>query len=339
MCAGNTTMIHLLLRVEPTFIRQEPYTPTANFVPVIRAAEVGIKINTRGLLSCVPGVSTYVGGDIVAGVLAVDIDSERELSVLVDIGTNGEIVLGSREWLLCAAASAGPAFEGGGVLHGMSATQGAIQKIKLKGEKVEYATIGNTPPRGICGSGLIDIVAELLRAGLIEKDGKFKKVSHPRLRETQEGVEFVLVFKEETERGEDIVITEGDIENIKRAKAAIYAALSLLLKKNALSWRDVKQFYIAGGFGNYLNIENAITLGLLPDVERTRFKFVGNSSLIGCREILLSYQAMREAEKLASEMVYFELSNEPQYISEYLASLFFPHTDLDAFPSVIKVRK
>ena len=336
-CAGNTTMIHLLLRVDPKFIRREPYASTANFVPVIRAAEAGIKINPRGLLACVPGVSTYVGGDITAGTLACGLNRSKKLTMLIDVGTNGEIVLGNDEWMVSCAASAGPAFEGSGVKCGMRAAKGAIQRVAIaqSGRKVKVTTIGETKPRGICGSGYIDCLAELLKNGIIERDGKFSdKVSSPHLRTTPDGKEFVLVFKKDADVDFDIVITEQDIDNLKRSKGAIFSASSILLKKMDLEFKDIEQFYIAGGFGTYLDIDKAVTIGLLPDLDRKLFSFIGNSSLVGARQILLSYEAKQEADDIAHKMTYIELSVEPNYMNEYVSSLFFPHTDLDKFPSV-----
>lgn len=336
LCAGNTTMAHLLLRVEPTYIRREPYVPTANFVPTIRAAEAGIKINPRGLLSCVPGVSSYLGGDVTAGVLSCGLDEEEDLSILIDIGTNGEIVLGNKEFLVSCSASAGPAFEGSGVSCGMRASRGAIQRVEIdpKGFAVKYATIGGTKPRGICGSGYIDIISEMLRAGLVERDGKIKMADSPRLRNGESSPEFIVAFKKEADANSDIVITEADIENIKRAKAAIYSAATTLIKHMNIGFSEIKKFFIAGGFGTYINVANAINIGLLPDLDKTRFVFVGNSSLAGARSILLSYEAMKKANEVAKKITYFELSVEPGYMDEYIAALFFPHTDLSKFPSL-----
>lgn len=335
LCAGNTTMVHLLLRVDPTYIRREPYVPTANSVPTIRAAEAGIKINPRGLLSCVPGVSGYVGGDAVAGVLSCGMDSQEELCLLIDIGTNGEIVLGNQEFLIAASASAGPAFEGSGVSCGMRAARGAIQKVKISPKElnVTYSTIGEVKPRGICGSGYIDIIAEMLRAGILDKDGKLKTVKHKRIRDGEYGKEFVIAFKEEAESSVDIIISEADIENIKRAKAAIYSAAATLVEHMNLEFLKIKQIFIAGGFGTYIDVTNAINIGLLPDLARSYFTFVGNSSLAGARAILLSYEAMKKANEIAKKTTYFELSVEPKYMDDYMAALFFPHTDLNKFPS------
>ncbi len=337
ICAGNSTMVHLLLKVDPAFIRREPYTPTANFVPVIRAAETGIKMSPRGLLSCVPGISTYVGGDITAGVLACGLADAKQLTMLIDAGTNGEIVLGNKDWMVSCAASAGPAFEGSGVACGMRAAKGAIQRVKIKKRdfEVNFKTIGNTKPRGICGSGYIDALAELVTTGIITKQGKINTaIKSKRVRIGECGPEFVLAFKKEAGVDFDIVITEADIENLKRSKGAIYAASSLLVKKLGLDFKKMKKFFIAGGFGTYLDIDKAVAIGLLPDLPRDRFEFIGNSSLVGAREILLSYEAMKKAEQIARKITYIELSTEPNYMDEYVSALFFPHTNLERFPSV-----
>lgn len=336
VCAGNTTMMHLLLRVDPTYIRKEPYVPTLNFVPVVRASEAEIRINPRGLLYCVPGIASYVGGDVTAGVISSGLYSQEPLGVLIDIGTNGEVVLGNRDFLISSAASAGPAFEGSGVSCGMRAAKGAIQKVKIKVSdfEVSYSTIGGMRPLGICGSGYIDTLAELLRAGVLDKDGKIKEIKHRMIREGPEGREFVVVGKEDSATGKDIVITEADIENIKRAKAAIYAGVSMLIRHMELSLEKVDRIFVAGGFGTYLDMDNAIRIGLLPDIDRKKFLFIGNSSLSGARQMLCSSEAVKIAEGVARKMTYLELSVEPRYMDEYMAALFFPHTDLTLFPSI-----
>ncbi len=335
VCSGNTTMIHLLLSVDPAHIRKEPYVPTANFLPVLRAAEAGININPRGLLSCVPGVSSYVGGDTTAGVLSSGIYLKDELCILIDIGTNGEIVLGNKDFLVACAASAGPAFEGSGVTSGMRASNGAIQKISMNKTdfNVKYSTIGDKKPRGICGSGYIDLLSAMLETGIIDKGGKIKTEGR-RIRQTDTGKEFVVCFKEETDSLSDIVINEADIENLKRSKAAIYSATAILVKHLGLQFSEISKIFIAGGFGTYLDIEKAIKIGLLPDLARSKFVFIGNSALAGASQILLSNQAMVMANTLASKITYFELSVDPGYMDEYSQALFFPHTDLTKFPTV-----
>ncbi|MFH1753881.1 MAG: ASKHA domain-containing protein [Candidatus Omnitrophota bacterium] len=335
-CAGNTTMIHLLLRVDPMYIRREPYVPTANFVPVIRAAEAGVKMSTRALLYCVPGVSTYVGGDITAGILACGINETKKLSLLVDVGTNGEIVIGNREWLAACSASAGPAFEGSGLSCGMRAQKGAIQELTIDPMlNVKAETIGGQKPRGICGSGYVDLLAELFRRGVIAKDGKIKSgVDSDRIKKLDPGYAFVVVPKDESDTGYDIVITEEDIENLKRSKGAIYSAISILFRKLGLELKDLEKLYLAGGFGTRLNMENAITIGLLPDLKKEIFSFVGNTAILGSSQILLSFEAMKKAEEIARKVTYIELSTEQDYMDEYMSSLFFPHTDSSRFPTV-----
>ena len=336
LCAGNTTMMHLLLRIDPSYIRREPYVPTANFIPVSRAIEAGIKINPHGILSCAPGIASYVGGDVTSGILSCGLDQEKDLNILIDIGTNGEIVLGNNEFMVTCAASAGPAFEGSGVTCGMRASMGAIQKVKIEPEalNVKYNTIQEAKPRGICGSGYIDLIAEMLAAGVLDKDGKIKSLKNKRVRNNELDREFVVVFKEETDKGADIVITEADIDNLKRAKAAIYSATSILVRHMGLDFSKVQTFFIAGGFGTSVDINNAVKIGLLPDLERKRFMFIGNSSLSGAFKMLLSHEAREKAEKIAHSATYFELSIDSAYMDEYMAALFFPHTDLKKFPSV-----
>ncbi len=336
VCAGNTTMIHLLLQVDPTYIRRDPYVPTANFVPVIRAHEAGLKINPRGLLSCIPGVASYVGGDITAGVLSCGLDKQEDVCLLIDIGTNGEVVLGNKDFLISAAASAGPAFEGSGMQAGMRAAKGAIQKVRIdpKTFAVTCDVIGGGLACGICGSGYIDILAQLLKLGIADKSGKLQAKECGRVRKGDLGWEFVIMDQQASGRSGGIVITEADIENIKRAKAAIYAACSSLLKHMGFDFSSIKKFFIAGGFGTYLDVPNAISLGLLPDMELKRFIFVGNSSLAGARSVLLSGQAALAAEDIARKITYLELSVQSDYMDEYMAALFFPHTDIAKFPSV-----
>ncbi len=336
MCAGNMTMTHLLLRVDPGYLRREPYVPTANFVPVIRAAEAGIKANPRGLLSCLPGVSSYVGGDITAGTLASGLSDSEDVSLLLDVGTNGEIVLGNKEWLICCSASAGPAFEGCGVKCGMRAVKGAIQRVAITPPyEVEYVTVGEARPRGICGSGFIDTLSELLKAGVIDRSGRMRGgLKTSRLREGEEGPEFVLAWEKETEGDHDIVITETDVANLIRSKGAVYAGAAVLVRSMGLRFEDLGEVFIAGGFGNYLNVEKAIMIGLLPDIPLERIHFIGNSSLRGARQAMLSYEALNKVREIARKMTYFELSVDPIFMDEYTAALFLPHTNMELFPSV-----
>jgi len=336
LCAGNVTMMHLLLKIDPTHIRKEPYVATVTVFPTTAISEVGIELNPKGLFFSVPGVATYIGGDIVAGVLSSGLYKEEELALLIDIGTNGEIVLGNKEWMMGAAASAGPAFEGSGLAFGMKAVKGAIQKVAID-EKLNVAceTIANDKPRGICGSGYIDLLFQMAKRKVIARNGKIDRgLVSKRIRKNEYGYEFVVAFKDETGIGKDIVITEDDIENLKRAKGAIYSAIISLLDKVGKRPSDLKRIYIAGGFGNYINVESAVSIGLLPDIDRPLYTYIGNSSLAGARLSLLSREAFLKTHEIHKGITYLDLSSEPRYMDEYIASLFFPHTDAGRFPSV-----
>ena len=340
MCSGNTAMVHFLLALDPCNIRKEPYIPSANNIPVIRAAEVGIAINKRGLLYILPSVGAYVGSDITAGILAIGLYEKEELALFIDIGTNGEVVLGNKEWMMCCSASAGPAFEGSDVSHGMRAARGAIEKLSIckKDGKFElkYETIDNVKARGICGSGLLDCVANLVRTGIIDRTGKFQKDSgNKRIRETDNGLEFIIVKQEDSDIKTDIVITQADISNLIRSKAAIYAAVSTLLKSMEITVNDIEKVYIAGGFGNYLDIKSAITIGMLPDMDHAKISFVGNTSVAGAKLALLSKDAFETVKEIASSMTYFDLMGNNKFMDEFMSSNFLPHTNVAEFPSVV----
>jgi uncharacterized 2Fe-2S/4Fe-4S cluster protein (DUF4445 family) len=336
-CAGNTTMLHFLLGLDPTRIRKSPYIPAAAAPPPVRAAEVGIKINPRGLLYVMPIIGSWVGGDTTAGILATGLYQTKRLTMFIDIGTNGEIVLGNRDWLLTCSTSAGPAFEGSGVKCGMKASRGAIERIELSPDGyLRYKTIGDTKPKGLCGSGLIDAVAGLFAAGYIDRSGRLLPDSSPRIRERDGQLEFLLVPAGRTETGREIVITQPDIENLLRAKAAIFAGAKILLKSMGLEFKDIEQLLIAGGFGNYLDREKAIMIGLIPDIPLERIRFVGNTSIIGAKMALLSEEAYARAHEISKSVTYYDLITYPYYYDEFISAKFLPHTDLGLFPTVAK---
>lgn len=338
MCAGNTAMMHLLMEIDPRSIRVEPYVPAVAVPPVVRAAEVGIKINPRGLLAYAPAVACYVGGDVVADALVAGMGSLDELSLLIDMGTNGELVVGNKDWLVCCSASAGPAFEGGGISCGMRATNGAIERLSMRQqcEVTAYSVIGGGKPVGLCGSGLIDAIAEMLNNGCMERNGTLTASGKGcgRLREGDNGLEFVLLDASQTATGKDIFISQADVRNFIRAKGAIYHAAECLLSRMELDFTDLQNVFISGGFGNYVDVHKAIMIGLLPDLPRERFQFIGNGSVEGAKMMLLSRQAMAEAQTIASRMTYIELSSDPKFMNEYTSALFLPHTHLEKFPSV-----
>jgi uncharacterized 2Fe-2S/4Fe-4S cluster protein (DUF4445 family) len=311
---------------------------SASFVPPIRAAEAGIRISKRGLLYCLPSVAAYVGSDIVAGVLATRLYTKEGICLFVDIGTNGEVVLGNREWLVCASSSAGPAFEGSGVKHGMRAGAGAIERLTIRPDgSAEFKTIGDNPPVGLCGSGLLDTLAELFVNGIIDRTGRFTAgpSDNHYLSEGDDGLQYRLTCPE----GENhcIVITQADIDNLVRSKAGVFAAIKVLMESTQTKPGDLDAVYLAGGFGNFLNVRQAVTIGMLPDVPVERIHFVGNTSIAGAKIVLLSRQALEAAEKIASSMAYFDLMSHPNYMDEFIRAKFLPHTDLSLFPSVQKV--
>jgi uncharacterized 2Fe-2S/4Fe-4S cluster protein (DUF4445 family) len=335
--AGNPTMTHLFLGLDPSAIREEPYIPTANSFPLSFAGELGIKINPNIPVYTLPCVASYMGGDIVSGVLASRLHKKEELCLFMDIGTNGEIVLGNSEWLVAAACSAGPCFEGSGIKHGMRATEGAIEDVRIDRATLEpeIKVIGDVSPMGICGSGMINVVVEMFLTGILNQKGNLHREILKRVREGEDGLEFVVYYGD----GKEIVLTEPDIENIIRAKAAIYAGFSILLKEVGYTFDDIQKIYIAGGFGKFLDIEKAIILGMLPDIPREKFEFLGNTSITGAYLCSLSRKMREEAEEIARKMTYLELSVSRAFMDEYVSGLFIPHTNIDAFPSVKKLMK
>jgi len=339
ICAGNTTMTHLLLGLDPSSIRKRPYVSTSTLPPPARAVEVGITINPRGLLYIMPCIGGWVGGDVTAGVLATGLNEAEEISMLIDIGTNGEVVLGNKEWLITCSASAGPAFEGSGVKCGMKASRGAIERIMITPEgNVIYRTVGDTKPRGICGSGLIDLVAGLFESGFIDRSGALNK-DISRVRERDGQLEFILVPASRSDTGKDIVITQADLNNLLSAKAAIYAGAHVLARSVGLNFDDIERIYLAGGFGNYLDREKAITIGLIPDLPLERIRFVGNTSILGAKMALLSREALEKSYEIAKSVTYYDLISYPYYYDEFLAARFIPHTDLSRFPSLVEKLK
>jgi len=338
MVAGNTTMTQLFLGVDPRYIRLEPYIPTMASVPSIPAREIGLHLLPEALVHCYPSVASYVGGDIVAGTLVTDMANGEDIILFLDIGTNGEIVLGNQDWLVACACSAGPSFEGGGITFGMRAMPGAIERVIIDPDTLDVSlkVVSNTLPVGICGSGLVDCVARLLGAGIIDRAGNFQMGHHSganRLRVTGDDKEFVLAWAHLAGGEKDIVITENDVKNFIRAKGAVYAAIRTLLNMVSVDIEMISKVVIAGGFGNYLNVGDSIQIGLLPDLELDRFEFIGNASVKGARLALLSQDAWREADELGRKMTYVELSVGATFMDEYVSALFLPHTDLSLFPS------
>jgi uncharacterized 2Fe-2S/4Fe-4S cluster protein (DUF4445 family) len=335
--AGNTIMTHLLLGLDPKYIRESPYTPVANYIPPVRAVNLGLEVGEHVHLYTFPSVASYVGGDIVSGVLGSGIYQRKPLTLYIDIGTNGEIVIGNSAWMVTAACSAGPAFEGGGIKHGMRATTGALEDFRI--DPVSYEpmllTIGMVKPKGICGSGLINTTAEFLEAGVITPNGKFNTdLPTRRIRSGPDGNEYVLAYAGETATGSDLVLTEVDIDNLMRAKAAMYAGYVTLLQSVGLSVANLEQVVIAGAFGSFIDLERAITIGLLPELPLDRFLFIGNGSLLGARLISFCNEMLDDGERVCRMMTNVELSENPAFMDNYMAALFLPHTNASEFPGV-----
>jgi uncharacterized 2Fe-2S/4Fe-4S cluster protein (DUF4445 family) len=360
--AGNSTMMHLLLDIPAASIRLAPFVTAVNHVPPLKASDLGLKINPEAAIDCLPGVASYVGADITAGVLSSGMADGEQLTLFMDVGTNGEIVLGNRDWLVTCACSAGPAFEGAGVVHGMRATRGAIEEVWINGETFEptYRVIGNTKPRGICGSGLIALLSELFLTGVLDKGGNLNsslmieeeddlhfalpeksasvgvsvRGKTRRVRQGEHGLEYVVAWANETWHGKDIVITHVDVDNLLRAKAAIYAGYTVLAERVGLPLESVERFLIGGSFGKYINVEKAVQIGLLPDMPWEQFHFLGNTSVKGAYLALLNRHERERITQIASRMTYIELSADNTFYEAFTSALFLPHTDLTKFPTV-----
>ncbi|MBN1542595.1 DUF4445 domain-containing protein [candidate division KSB1 bacterium] len=336
--AGNTTMIHLLLGLNPEYIRLEPYTPTVLEAPYLTADQVGIAINPQSWIYIAPCVGSYVGGDITCGLLCTDLAAPGdEINLFIDVGTNGELVVGNQDFLLTCACSAGPAFEGGGIECGMRAAVGAIERVEIDAEsgQARCQVIGDVKPRGICGSGMISLLADLLITGWIDAAGKLdRNRTSPAIEIDGKGSRYIIVPNEQSASGKPIALSEIDIENIIRAKAAIYSACSLMLEKIGLEFADLATIYIAGGFGRFLDIEKARIIGLVPDLPREKYRYIGNSSLMGAYMVLVSQDFKERQLDLARRMTYIDLSSEANYMNHYTGALFLPHTERSAFPTV-----
>lgn len=343
VAAGNTTMSTLFLGVYPDFLRVEPYIPPFLKSPKLMGEDLELEVNDSAYVYLAPNVASYVGGDITAGALSAGIWANEENVLFIDLGTNGEIVFGNKDFMMSCACSAGPAFEGGGIRFGMRASCGAIESIKIDSNTLEptLETIDKCEPIGICGSGIIDLICQMIINGIIDRRGKIQKgLNTNRIRYDEHGIgEYVLAFKEEYNLDNDITVNEVDIDNFIRAKGAIYSGASVLLESLGMDFSVIDKVYIAGGIGNSLNIENAITIGLLPDVDRDKFQYIGNSSLVGAYLALISKDAKNKLEEISNQMTYVELSVYPGYMDEFVSACFLPHTNIEDFPSVKSILK
>lgn len=336
--AGNTTMNHLLVGVYADPVRMEPYIPTFYETNCIHAHDLGLQIFPHARVIMAPNIGSYVGGDITAGTFASCIWNRPTMSLFIDLGTNGELVFGNDEFMMSCACSAGPAFEGGDISCGMRATDGAIEACTIDKETMEptLSIIGDEGQKavGVCGSGIIDLISELFRCGIINPKGKFIREGE-RIRHDKYGMgSYVLVFKENAASVKDVEINEVDIDNFMRAKGAIFSAIRVMLNSLDFTVDMIDDVYVAGGIGSGINMENAVNIGMFPDIPTEKFHYIGNSSLSGAYTMLQSNMAERKVHDIAHNMTYLELSNEPTYMDEFVASCFLPHTDATLFPSL-----
>ncbi|MCX6384364.1 MAG: ASKHA domain-containing protein [Actinobacteria bacterium] len=337
MVAGNSTMMHIFYGVPPRFIREVPYVTVTNKFPGTSAPELDLKYIKNAAVYSIEGVASYLGGDISSGVLATNMAKRKEITLFLDLGTNGELVVGNCDWMVGCSCSAGPAFEGGGVKCGIRAVDGAIEKVVIDQNtyKCFFKTIGQGKPVGICGSGLIDLISEMFLRGVIDRRGKFEKgIKNPFLKYTEDEYIYVVAEAGESGTGKDIFISEVDIDNLMRAKAAVYAGIKTLLEEVDLNIKDIDKVYIAGGLGKNINVQSAIIIGMLPDINIKKYYFLGNTSVTGAYLCLLSEHKYKLAEEIANNITYIELSVNMKFMDRYVAGLFLPYTDLKDFPNV-----
>ena len=335
---ANTTMNHLLMGVDADPVRMEPYIPTFFKTNSLFASDIGLKVNPDAHIILAPNIGSYVGGDITAGALVSMIWNKPEFSIFIDLGTNGEIVFGNSDFMMSCACSAGPAFEGGDISCGMRATDGAIEAIKLDKETLEptYSVIGDpgTKPVGLCGSGIIDMIAELFRCGVINPKGQIIREGR-RIRRDEFGMgSYIIAFEEEAGSVKDVELTEADIDSFIRAKGAIFSAIRTMLSYCDFDISMIENVYVAGGIGSGINMGNAIEIGMFPDIPVEMYHYLGNTSLAGAYAMLYSTEAERKVYEIAQNMTYIELSNVPTYMDEFVAACFVPHTDKSLFPSI-----
>jgi uncharacterized 2Fe-2S/4Fe-4S cluster protein (DUF4445 family) len=335
--SGNTSMVHFFLNINPYHLCREPYIPLVNAPDSCLAGELKLSIHPAAPVWLLPSVGSYFGGDLISGVLASGIDRQQETCMLIDVGTNAEVIVGNREWLIACAGAAGPALEGGVARMGMRAGPGAIEHVRIDSAtgEISYETIGKGKPRGICGSGLIDLVAELYLSRQIDIRGKFRlQAAGDRLIKGNEGWQFVVVRGEDSADGRPVVLGQVDLDALMRSKAAMYAILATLTNQVGVAFGDLHRIYVAGAFGRHISPRQAIVLGMLPDLPLLTYESVGNSSLAGAQLILLEREARERSLKLAGKITYLELNVNQEFMLRFSGARFIPHTDRSLFPSV-----
>ncbi|MFO7930652.1 MAG: ASKHA domain-containing protein [Desulfosalsimonas sp.] len=335
--AGNTTMAHLFMGLPPQCIIREPYIPVVNTPPVLRGDDLGLALNDSARVFVFPNSGSYFGGDLISGAYYAGFHENEEISVLVDVGTNAEVLLGNRDWLVACAGAAGPALEGGVSEIGMTAGPGVIDSVEIDPDTGEFLlhTIEQTPPRGICGSGMIDLAAQLFLAGMLDIRGRLvPEVCGERVRETDDMRHLTVVFGKDSATGSDLTISQADIDSLIRSKAAMYTILETITGYVGISFEDISAFYVAGTFGSYIRPRSAISIGMLPDLPEETFQPLGNSSLKGAVRLLQSRSAVREIESITERITYLELNVNQDFMNRFSAAKFLPHTDAGRFPTV-----
>ena len=331
---GNTTMIHFLMGIDAFCVFMTPFTPTFNDMGFIHGAELGLDFN--GMIYCVPSIANYLGGDIISGLLTVDMVDSDKLCLYMDIGTNGEMVLGSKEFLFAGAGAAGPALEGGVSKFGIRAKPGAVSHLKIEKDDLVISTIDDEPALGICGSGIVDLLAEMLLSGWMDKQGKLIREASPRIVERDGVLAVIYAYGNESASGEDLYFTENDIVSFRETKAAANTMVACLLEASEIDPSAIDIIYMVGGFGEHIDLESAITIGMYPDVDRSKFVSIGNGSLNGCYKLLTDREQYSRIRHICENIYYLEFAQFPDFIMKMSAAGFFPHTDLESYPSVIK---
>ena len=338
--AANTTMNHLFVGVDAESVRMEPYIPSFFAWEGMLAGDLKLPANPLAPVIIAPNIGSYVGGDITAGTLATGLWDKDEMSLFIDLGTNGELVFGNRDFMMSCACSAGPAFEGGDISCGMRATDGAIEACEIDKDTMEptLTIVGDKgqKPVGICGSGIIDIISELFRCSIINARGLFDREGERVKRDAHGMGRYVLATAEESETGREIAINEVDIDNFIRAKGAIFSAIDTLLNSVDMTPECIDKVYVAGGIGSGINMKNSVNIGMLPDVDLDKYQYIGNSSLTGAYAMVMSDEAAAKCDEVAANMTYLELSTYPGYMDSFVAACFLPHTNSSLFPNSIQ---
>ncbi len=336
---GNTTMVHFFLDLETRYLYREPYLPATSWVDLLKARDLGLPAHQEAFLFVFPNAGSYFGGDLLSGIMASGLHKQEGFSILIDVGTNAEVVLGNKDFLLACAGAAGPALEGGILKCGMQAAEGAIERVRIDPQSLElsYDTIGNAPPVGICGSGVIDLLAQMFLAGLLDQRGKFVPSRLPeRFCSLQGEPAFIVAFEDETGHGRPIYITQGEVKSVIRSKGAMYTILTVLCNSVGLSLDQIERFFIAGSFGHYIDPEMAVTIGMLPDVPLERFVSLGNAAGKGTVKFLEDRASFQELRQILERLTYMEMNVRGEFMYLLTGALFLPHTDWSLFPRVRK---